>query len=179
MAALTDQTPVTVSDLQGIPAAVTANGAGTWRGWTASRRCYAAPARAGGPRDQLGDEAAASGSRVLNVFVPLLMNSAGRSAVRADVLHHQPDHETDLTLDGTTLQVVGTGQDIAPGTGGKKYERAMSIVDLNANGDVLRAHPAADRLDRRGRTNDLLKPAGGAIVRIAGPGTAPPGTGGR
>ncbi len=182
VAALTDQTPVTVSDLQGIPAAVTANDAGDVA-WLGQRFAAVFYRRAGAPQAvrviQLGDEVAGlPGSRVLNVFVPLLMNSAGRIAFRADVLTTSRITNAILTFDGTTLQVVATGQDIAPGTGGKKYERAMSIVDLNANGDVL----FGSTLLPTGSTaaaepTIFLKPAGGAIVRIAGPGTASPGTG--
>ncbi len=181
--ALTDQSPVTVSDLQGVPAAHVANDAGdvAWLGQRFSAVFYR---RAGTPQAirvlQLGDEVAGlPGSRVLNVFTPLLMNSAGLIAFRADVLTTSRITNAIFTFDGTTLQVIATGADTAPGTGGKKFERAMTLFDLNSSGDLLFGSTLVPNGSSvAAEPTVFLKTAGGGISRIAGPGTAAPSTGG-
>ena len=173
---LTDQTPVTASDLQGTPAAHIANDAGDFA-WFGQRFSAVFYRGAGTPQAirvlQLGDEVAGlPGSRVLNVFTPLLMNSSGLIAFRADVLTTSRITNAIFTFDGTTLQVIATGADTAPGTGGKKFERAMTLIDLNSNGDLLFGSTLIPNGSSVAAVPTVfLKTAGGAISRIAGPGT--------
>ena len=181
---LTDQSILdNASDKFGIPVAVAANDAGdmAFIGLRGSGLYYRKANDTSISRAiQFGDEVPGlTGSRLSQLLTPVLMNANGLVAVRADVYITSRLTHAILTFDGTTLRTIATGLDTAPGTGGQKYERAMSLYGLNNTGDVL----FGSTLVPLGTTNTaqptlFLSVGGGAPARITGYGDVAPGTGG-
>ena len=180
---LTNQQPQSLPTQFGIPSGIAADDAGDFA--FVGLRGYAVFYRKAGSGTtgrviQNGDEIPGlTGSRVNFISTPLLMNANGVIAFRADVYTTNRATQVIMTFDGTTLHTLVTGADTAPGTGGAKFEHAMTLIDLNDTGDVLigstlvpfgttvAAQPTVFRIA-----------AGGGVTRIAGPGDASTGTGG-
>jgi hypothetical protein len=178
----TDQLLIDGSPLFGIPIAALTNDAGdlSFLGTRGTGIYYR---KAGTPTVvrvlQYGDELPGfPGSRMLQALTTL-MNANGLVIVNMDVATTGRITRAIVSYDGATLKTIVTGFDTAPGSGGAKYARSISLKDVNANGDVLFT---SDLLPIGSTaavlTTAFLAPAAGGVVRVAGPGDASPVTGG-
>jgi hypothetical protein len=180
---LTNQQSHSLPNQFGIPSGIAADDAGDFafvglRGYAVFYRKAGSPALT--RVIQNGDEIPGlTGSRVNFVSTPLLMNANGVIAFRADVFTTNRATHVIMTFDGTTLHTLVTGADTAPGTGGAKFEHAMTLIDLNDNGDVLIGSTLVPLGSNVAALPTVFRiAAGGGVTRIAGPGDASPVTGG-
>jgi hypothetical protein len=180
---LTNETSLGLPNEYGLPASAAANDAGdfTFVGLRGTALFYrkagtAAPIRAVQAGDQIPGLA---GSRLAQITSSVALSANGLAVVVADVYTTSRVTSAVLTFDGTTLRTLVTGLDTAPGTGGAHYERTITLVDVNAGGDVLIGATLVPTGSAVAPSPTVfLLPAGGGSVRVAGPGTASPGTGG-
>ena len=82
-----------------------------------------------------------------------------------------------LTFDGTTLRTIAKGTDVAPDSGGATFGyTGFTLGGLNDAGDLLLGSTLV--ASGTGTPTLFIVHAGGAPIRIAGPGDAAPDTGG-
>lgn len=179
----TDQTPVPVSNQFGVALNSFVNQAGDHlflgRG---SSALFSRPAGASAPTRvfQMGDEVPGfAGSRSDLIFNPRL-NNAGLIAFRLDFFEANGVAQGVIfTFDGTSLQQIVSGADLAPGGGGAKFERGLALVGLNDSGDIAFVAPLVNTATNLPpQTTLCIIPEGGSPTRIAGLGDSAPGTGG-
>jgi len=130
---------------------------------------------------QIGDPVPGiTGSRIVAFLNGGGINSSGHVvfAVRLATASGVPGGAL-LTYDGTSVQLVVSSSDIAPGTGGKTYGLAITPVGINDNGVIafitnLLPIPGIGVAQR---TLFMVPSGGGTAVRVLGAGDAAPGTG--
>jgi hypothetical protein len=181
---VTDQTPLALSNLFGVPQSAVINQAGDYAfiGNGASAVFYrragtAAPVRV----MQMGDEVPGfPGSRNDITNPSLKLNNSGLIAFRPDFFQANGlGQGVIFTFDGTSLHQIVSGADLAPGGGGAKFERNINLLGLNDSGDVAFTAPLVPSGSVLSlQTTLYIVPAGGAPVRVVGLGDAAPGTGG-
>jgi hypothetical protein len=179
---VTDETPLPWSGVFGtaLAEAINPNGDFAFQGKSNQAMFLR---RAGGPLVrvlQMNDEVPGfPGSRADLIFAPHL-NNAGLLAFTVECFQEngRPIHVI-FTFDGVSLRQVVSGLDTAPGSGGSRFERDISLIDVNDAGDVaFTATLVASGSGLPARTTLFIAPGGGAPVRVAGLEDAAPGTAG-
>jgi hypothetical protein len=184
VALVTEQTPMSLSSFFGIPSSpgmVNQAGDYAFMGKGASAVFFRPAGAAAAVRVmQRADEVPGfPGSRADSLNGPIL-NNAGVLAFHVDfALASGHLQSAIVTFNGTSLALVASGLDIAPGTGGAHFERNLALSRFNDNGDVLMfSNLVPNGTTVPGRPTLFIAPGGGAPVRVAGFGDAAPGTAG-
>ena len=113
------------------------------------------------------------GSRSDIISTPRI-NSSGLVAFRIELAMTTGEiHGTVITWDGSTATVIANGSQVAPGSGGSRYERNLLLAGLNDAGDLLMTAPLTST--GTAQTALFLAHAGQAPVRLIGVGDAAPG----
>jgi hypothetical protein len=183
--AMSDATPLALSNQFDAPTAGVVNQSGTYAFWNTAAAVFYRAAGASAPVQvaQNGDPAPGlRGTRILDFIAggtPRL-NESGLLAFGADLsMENGEIMNAVLTFDGTTLRTIVTGADKAPGAGGARFERAVALAGLNDAGAIL----LTANFQPSGSTVPPLPtlfivPAGGTPARLAGFGDTAPDTNG-
>ncbi|MGH9523838.1 MAG: DUF7453 family protein [Terriglobales bacterium] len=110
------------------------------------------------------------------------LNGSGMAMLGISYLDATGHLITNVAIyDGNSVQLLVRPSDVAPGTGGDLYGPSISPVGFDGAGDVaftaILAVPT-DPYSNLATPTLLIKPYGGAVVRVAGAGDIAPGTGG-
>jgi hypothetical protein len=126
---------------------------------------------------QMGDPVPElAGSQTYNL-VSYRIDAAGAVVFAVEVGDASADTTRALLLfDGTSVRTLVLGSDIAPDSGGARYERGITVVELTDTGDVY----FTATLVPTGQALPTLfrKPAGGSVQRLVGAGDTAPDTNG-
>jgi hypothetical protein len=133
---------------------------------------------------QKGDEVPGiAGSRV-DLINGVMLNDSGLLAFKLEFAPQTGELQgAILTYDGSSIRLIVSGMDEAPGTNGAHFERNIVMAGLNNNGDVALTAPLVPSwlTTAKGvpaQTTLFIVPSGGEPVRLAGPGDFYPGING-
>jgi hypothetical protein len=130
---------------------------------------------------QTGDEVPGVPHSRINNFTSVAINQLGVVFFRVEYFESDTTKGGLFTYDAAGFHKIAVASDVAPDCGGVVFGRNLGGM-LNDAGDVLVTAPLTPLGKDRGtpsRNTLFLKPAaGGAIVRLVGPGAPAPGTGG-
>jgi len=127
---------------------------------------------------QAGDEMPGfPGSRV-NEILNVRLNASALLVFSVDFSLASGELQTAiLSFNGTVLQKIVDGTNTAPGSGGSRYERPLSLIGLTDAGDILVASSLIPAQSGDPNRSSIFRiPAGGAAFRVAGFGDPAPGT---
>jgi hypothetical protein len=179
---VTDQTPLGLSSSFGVPLSAVVNQAGDYAfvGNGASAVFYRRAGTAASVRVmQMGDEVPGFPGSRNDITNTLRLNNSGLIAFRPDFFQANGTGQGAIfTFDGTSLQLLVSGADLAPGGGGAKFERNINLLGVNDSGAVAFTAPLTPSGSVLQQTTLYIVPAGGAPIRVVGVGDAAPGTGG-
>ena len=115
------------------------------------------------------------GSR-MDAIVSLQINASGLLAMGVELNLSSGESQTAIIIyNGASLVNVVDGTDIAPNSGGAKFGLGLRLFAMNDAGDVVVTMPVAGQSPVSDKIVVFIVPAGGAPVRIVGPGDPAPG----
>jgi hypothetical protein len=183
-AVVTDQSALPLPATFGLPPVEAAAGSGDFA-FLAGGNSGAFVRRSGASSPvrilQSGDEVPGVAHSRIDLFTAIRGNTGGVVALQFDYFAGDTTRCAIVTYDGSSFTKVALASDVAPGGGGVVFGRPTSLIGVNDSGAVAFTAPLTALGAPPGTTASTtiyVAPAGGSPVKVAGPGSAAPGTGG-